>query len=179
MTTFNYKKWVTDYKQGKPLFEQTTGSYTGSYSTGSFTGSYSTGSYTGSYTGSSSTGSSSTGSGTGSGCDNSPNSQCAQTYFGSANANNFTNYMSNQSCTTYQSTKANNQAGAVQLAQNSPNGNANWTYNPTDYPDYNQIKQIANTLFGQGGAGQPQKRQFKRKAAKVGWAQCLQNSGCC
>ena len=26
MTTFNYKKWVTDYKQGKPLFEQTTGS---------------------------------------------------------------------------------------------------------------------------------------------------------
>ena len=69
MTTFNYKKWVTDYKQGKPLFEQTTGSYTGSYSTGSFTGSYSTGSYTGSYTGSSSTGSSSTGSSaTGSGC---------------------------------------------------------------------------------------------------------------
>ena len=57
MTTFNYKKWVTDYKQGKPLFEQTTGSYTGSYSTGSLTGSY-----TGSYTGSSSTGSNSTGS---------------------------------------------------------------------------------------------------------------------
>ena len=27
MTTFNYKKWVTDYKQGKLLFEQTTGSY--------------------------------------------------------------------------------------------------------------------------------------------------------
>ena len=25
MTTFNYKKWVTNYKQGKPLFEQTTG----------------------------------------------------------------------------------------------------------------------------------------------------------
>ena len=50
MTTFNYKKWVTDYKQGKPLFEQTTGSYTGSYSTGSYTGSYSTGSNsTGSY----------------------------------------------------------------------------------------------------------------------------------
>ena len=115
---------------------------------------------------------------TGSGCDNSPNSQCAQTYFG-PNASNFTNYMSNQSCTTYQSTKASNQAGAVQLAQNSPNGNANWTYNPTNYPNYNQIVQIANQLFGTGGAGQPQKGQFKRKAAKVGWAQCLQNTGCC
>ena len=29
MTTFNYKKWVTNYKQGKPLFEQTTGTQGG------------------------------------------------------------------------------------------------------------------------------------------------------
>ena len=27
MTKFNYKKWVTDHKNGKPLFEQATGSY--------------------------------------------------------------------------------------------------------------------------------------------------------
>ena len=46
MTKFNYTKWVTDYKNGKPLFEQATGSYTGS-ATGSGTGS-ATGSGTGS-----------------------------------------------------------------------------------------------------------------------------------
>ena len=49
MGEFNYKKWVTDYKNGKPLFEQATGSNTGS-NTGNYPGSY-TGSNTGSNTG--------------------------------------------------------------------------------------------------------------------------------
>ena len=38
MANFDYKKWVTENKYGKPLFEQATGSYTGS-GTGSATGS--------------------------------------------------------------------------------------------------------------------------------------------
>jgi hypothetical protein len=104
MTTFNYKKWVTDYKQGKPLFEQTTGSYTGSYSTGSFTGSYSTGSYTGS----SSTGSSSTGSyhqeATGSSVIIPQIVNVLQTYFGNMQITLL--IISNQSCTTYQYNKS-------------------------------------------------------------------------
>ena len=48
MTTFNYKKWVTDYKQGKLLFEHPHNSYLDNHPhtyTGSYTGSSSTGSY--------------------------------------------------------------------------------------------------------------------------------------
>jgi len=45
MSNFNYKKWVTENKYGKPLFEQSGSASTGSASTGSAsTGSASTGS---------------------------------------------------------------------------------------------------------------------------------------
>ena len=59
MKKFDYKKWVTDYKNGKPLFEQATGSYTGSAGSGS----YGSGSYGSGSAGSGSYGSGSAGSG--------------------------------------------------------------------------------------------------------------------
>lgn len=117
---------------------------------------------------------------TGSGCDVTPNSPCAQLHFGN-NASNFANYMSNQSCATFQSNKVHQIQGAYPLAVSTGNngGPGNAVYNTATAYTFLQIKQMANTLFGTGGAGQPQKGQFKRKAAKAGWCQCMQNSGCC
>jgi hypothetical protein len=172
MTTFNYKKWVTDYKQGKPLFEQTTGSYS--------TGSYSTGSYTGSYTGSSSTGSSSTGSYTP--CNSGSSSPCATNWFGNIASNpSISTWMYtlpytqnvNPNLCPYLTIFNNLMPQATAIMQNAPNpqyvqGNtlSNW----------NDIKNAANI----SGLGQPQKNQFKRKMAKAKYAQCMSDTpNCC
>ena len=113
-------------------------------------------------------------------CNLMPTSPCAQTHFGPS-ANNFAPYMVRQSCATFQSNKVRNiqQAYALAVATGNNGTQGNPVYNTSTTYTYNQIRQIANTLFGTGGAGQPQKGQFKRKAAKAGWCQCMQNSGCC
>jgi hypothetical protein len=114
---------------------------------------------------------------TGSGCDNSPNSQCAQTWFG-ANASNFTNFMANQACTgthTYQGAHQYHLQGMHPLWYNRPNQNAQW--NPS-MQNFSDISQLATAGFGAGSAGQPQKGQFKRKLAKAQWANCMKTTCC-
>tara|TARA_R110001583_G_scaffold72504_1_gene202882 strand:+ start:1138 stop:1941 length:804 start_codon:yes stop_codon:yes gene_type:complete len=117
-------------------------------------------------------GSCGTGSGTGSACDTSPTSQCAQTWFGT-NASNFTNFMSNKSCTgsnSYQGVINHLSPQISTLWQNRPNQNVTLSgpYN------FNDIKTLANDA----GFTQPQKGQFKRKAAKRYYSSCMTGSCC-
>ena len=117
---------------------------------------------------------------TGSACDNSPNSQCAQQWFGN-HANNFANFMSNKDCTgthTYEGVMNNLLPQIVTLWQNRPNQNSAWLIQGQGN-NYNDIHQMTIDAFGTGGSGQPQKGQFKRKVAKLYWAWCTHNAcGC-
>jgi hypothetical protein len=114
---------------------------------------------------------------TGSGCDNSPNSPCAQQWFGSY-SNSFANFMSNKECTgthTYQ--------GVINRL--IPKMTALWNSAPNAIPwsspqNWNEISQIATAAFGTGPAGAAAGRpKFKRVLAKLAWAICMNSSGCC
>jgi hypothetical protein len=199
VTTFNYKKWVTDYKQGKPLFEQTTGSLTGSY-----TGSYSINgctdplatnynplatvactpfingnpgccNYTGSGTGSSSTGSYTP-------CNSGSSSPCATNWFGNIASNpSISTWMYtlpytqnvNPNLCPYLTIFNNLMPQATAIMQNAPN--PQYVQGNT-LSNWNDIKNAANI----SGLGQPQKNQFKRKMAKAKYAQCMSDTpNCC
>ena len=116
---------------------------------------------------------------TGSGCDNTPNSQCAQTWLHSSFVNNpsWTNFMSNKACTgthTYIGVMNNLLPQIGTLWANKPNANVAWTQ-PNNYMD---IHQMAVAGFGTGPAGAAAGRgQFKRKMAKMTWAWCM--NSCC
>ena len=187
MEKFNYKKWVTENKYGK-INEQTVSCPSGTlYNSGcddpsvvNQVGGNMTDPYwintccTGSMTGGGPGG----GSGSMSGSMSGPNyagcgmgyttSACAQQWFG-PNAINFANFMGNKNCTNFQSTSNKLEQQAYTIMQGAPNPQQG------PYNNWNDIKNAANA----SGLQQPQKGQFKRKAAKGRYALCMnQACGC-
>ena len=127
--------------------------------------------------------------GTGSGCDTSPNSPCAQTWFGNK-APNFANFMLKLSCDnnpTYLQLfdrLVNQQIwGGANLWANRPNQNVQWPAPGNAPTNWNQIKQLAKDAFGTGPAGAAAGRgKFKRQLAKLMYVNCMNSNqvdGCC
>ena len=109
-------------------------------------------------------------------CDVTPNGPCAQQWFGQW-ANNAINFMANKDCTgqyTFQGVKNQFLPQVTTLWQNRPNQNASFT----PVASWNDIHALTIAGFGTGPSGQPQKGQFKRKLAKISWANCM-SVECC
>ena len=124
-----------------------------------------------------------TGSATGSaGCDTSPNSPCAQTWFGN-NASKFANFMSKLSCDAnptyakiFDRLMTKQIWGGANLWGQRPNQNVQWP--PAGVQNFNDIRALTNDA----GFTQPLKRKFKRKLAKSLYANCMAYNnidGCC
>ena len=94
-------------------------------------------------------------------CDQTPTSACAQQWFGN-NASNFANWMSNKDCSNYQGIVNNLEQQAWDIMATATNPQQG------PYNNWQDIKNAANA----SGLQQPQKGQFKRKAAKSYYSLC-------
>ena len=100
-------------------------------------------------------------------CDTTQTSSCAEQWFGNNPSPSTVTWMASKDCSEYQSILNRLESQYYSIMSSAPNPQQSFN-------DWDGIKDAANN----SGLTQPEKGQFKRKAAKSRYALCMKQTCC-